>query len=199
MKILRNPCNYVPSHTTLLYIHLHQGLHYPTLNFYNISAHWIMPVYSLCPHSIIRTYWLIWKGKYPDQWPFINTQLINLWKDVRRQLQSSHSLLSTTEVANQTKGSTVFFFFFCWESLNNRSVLNSTFKLMNIMDLQGLDRLSHLHLLNIVQLSIEVAVGNHVAITFSRLKSKPDKSKHHFEKLYKSNVSLKMIRIAIFN
>ena len=73
---------------------------------------------------------------------------------------------------------------------------------MNIMesDLQGfIDRLSHLSLLNLMQLSIEVVVGNYVAITFSRLKSKPDKSKHHFEKLYKSNVSLKKIRIAIFN
>ena len=67
-------------------------------------------------------------------------------------------------------------------------------------DLQGfIDRLSHLSLLNLMQLSIEIVVGNYVAITFSRLKSKPDKSKHHFKKLYKSTVSLKMIRIAISN
>ena len=71
---------------------------------------------------------------------------------------------------------------------------------MKIKDLQGfIDRLSHLPLPYLVQLSIEVVVGNHVVITFSRLKRKPDKSKHHFEKLYKSNVSLKMIKIAIFN
>ena len=68
---------------------------------------------------------------------------------------------------------------------------------MNIMesDLQGfIDRLSHLSLLNVMQLSIEVVVGNYVAITFSRLKRKPDKSKHHFEKLYKAPFT----RIRIF-
>ena len=75
--------------------------------------------------------------------------------------------------------------------------LSST--VMNIMESELQGRLSHLSLLNLVQLSSEVVVGNYVAITFSRLKSKPDKSKHHFKKLYKSNVSLKMIRIAIFN
>ena len=37
-----------------------------------------------------------------------------------------------------------------------------------------------------------------VAITFSRLKSKPIKSKHHCEKLYQLNFPFKMIRIAIF-
>ena len=55
---------------------------------------------------------------------------------------------------------------------------------MNIMesDLQSfIDRQSVLSLLNFVQLSIEVVVGNYVAITFSRVKSKPDKSKHHFK------------------
>ena len=79
----------------------------------------------------------------------------------------------------------------CEEKVSTEVVLTPM-----IMDLQGfLERLSHLSLLNTMQFSIEIVVSNYVAIAFSRLKSKPAKSKHHCTKLHESNFPLKMISI----
>ena len=96
-------------------------------------------------------------------------------------MQSSHSLFSTTEAANQAKQQSgffcfLFFFFFFW------------FFFLRFV----------FYWLSCNFLWRETLVSNDVAITFLPPKSKPVKScKHLCEKLYKSNFSLKMIRIAI--
>ena len=86
--------------TMLSYIHLHQGLHYPTLNFYNECALNCASSQSLSTsnHSYV---------------------LFNMKREISRpmtfrlyhyanQFVKRYSLLSTREVANQTKRSRSF-------------------------------------------------------------------------------------------
>ena len=133
-----------------------------------MGEHWVVPVYSLCPLSIIHTCWLIiWKRKYSEQWPIVfNITQINSWKDRKETLwRSSHSSLSFT-VSN--KPSDRRFFSFSWESLNyNRWVLSKYSDEHNVLEYSDEHNVlsqcfakgrNYLFLLNIAYVSDEIII-----------------------------------------
>ena len=68
---------------------------------------------------------------------------------------------------------------------------------MNIMDLGFYRRINKSFVFSEYRAIFYWNRRYYVAITFSRLKSKPVKSKQHFKKLYESNFSLKMTTTAL--
>ena len=138
-----------------------------------MSARWVVPVHSPCPLSIIHTCWLvIWKRKYPKQWPFVfNITQINSWNVKGRQLRSSQTSLSFTVVAIHTMRSS--FFSFSWESLNNRWVLSNTPMHTKTMYFWTQCTFEVFCKRNKLFVFTEYRVSFYVAITFLRLNSKP--------------------------
>ena len=108
------------SSTVLSFIHLHFVLHYL---IFIMGAHWAVPVHSLQFLSTIHSFMIVGvtKGKFPE-WPFVFLMQISSWKDTRKRI-TSLSLLCATVAANKTKPSSICF---CWESFNNRWVLNTS-------------------------------------------------------------------------
>ena len=116
--------------------------------------------------SIVHNFWLqsmfynclLWKGNSPNDLSFsLCKSICGKIREIIRQ--SLLSLRCPTVAANKTKLSSICF---CWESFNNRKVLNIT--PMNINYSQRFaNGLNHLCFLTIVQLPVIIIVGNHVS------------------------------------
>ena len=104
------------SSTVLWFIHLHFVLHYL---IFIMGAHWAVPVHSLQFLSTIHSFMIV---GYEREISRMNFRFSYANQFVERY-ETSLSLLCATVAANKTKPSSICF---CWESFNNRWVLNTS-------------------------------------------------------------------------